>query len=246
MNRTDMRLYFIRHGQSANNALWEKNKNERGRSFDPVLTEIGHAQAECVAQFLRDELALRPNMRDVFAIPEAARPTVVYTSLMTRAVATGIVIARALHVPLVALHEAHEAGGLYLEDETTGEKTGVPGPNRAHFEQNYPELVLPESLGESGWWDRPFEPDEVRHERAERVWQDLLGRHGNTNDVIALVTHGAFYDHLLRVILNAPRENHIWFPLNNCGVSRLELTQHGLALVYHNRFDFLPPQLITL
>lgn len=239
-----MRLYIIRHGQSINNALWAETGAEKGRSFDPVLTEIGRAQAECVAQFLRDDLDKRLPQRGAYN--EAARPTLVYTSLMTRAVSTGSIIARALDVPLVALHEAHEVGGLYLEDETTGEKVGVAGPNRAHFETHFPDLTLPESLGERGWWDeRPFESDAARMERARRVWQDIRTRHGETDDIIALITHGGFYDRLLTVMLDAPHPNQFWFPLNNCAVSRLDRNEGYLALMYHNRFDFMPPELIT-
>jgi 2,3-bisphosphoglycerate-dependent phosphoglycerate mutase len=239
-----MRLYIIRHGQSFNNALWAETGAEKGRSFDPVLTDIGQRQAECAAQFLRDDLAKYLLQRG--AANEAGRPTRVYTSLMTRAVSTGTIIARALDVPLIALHEAHEIGGLYLEDEITGERTGIAGPNRAHFEEHYPHLTLPETVGERGWWDeRANETDEERITRARRVWQDLRARHGETDDIIALITHGGFYDHLLTAMLDTHHPNHFWFPLNNCAISRIEYSKGNLAVMYHNRFDFLPPELIT-
>jgi hypothetical protein len=38
-----MHLFFIRHGQSANNHLWEQTGSNRGRSEDPELTETGPA-----------------------------------------------------------------------------------------------------------------------------------------------------------------------------------------------------------
>ena len=36
-----MRLYFIRHGQSENNALYTATGSDRERVDDPKLTEIG-------------------------------------------------------------------------------------------------------------------------------------------------------------------------------------------------------------
>ena len=111
-----------------------------------------------MAEFLRDELGRRQPLGGLDH--DAVRPTVLYTGLMTRAVETGRVIARALGVPLVALTDAHELAGLYLDDEVSGEKRGMPGPNRAHFQTQYPELELPEQIGEEGWWNRPHEPKE--------------------------------------------------------------------------------------
>src|SRR6187399_1649696 len=115
-----MRLYLIRHGQSVNNLLWTETKSDQGRSHDPELTPIGHAQAQCVAEFLRDDLGKRLPLMGMDN--GDTRPTILYTSLMTRAVETGSVIARALNIPLVALAEAFEAGGLYMEDEETKER----------------------------------------------------------------------------------------------------------------------------
>ena len=43
-----MEFYIIRHAQSANNALLD----QRQRVQDPPLTELGHRQAEIVAQHL--------------------------------------------------------------------------------------------------------------------------------------------------------------------------------------------------
>ncbi len=239
-----MRLYLIRHGQSVNNLLWTETQSDKGRSHDPELTTVGYMQAECVGKFLRHELQTRLPLGGLYN--DAGLPTVLYTSLMTRAVETGRTIARELNVPLVALGEAFEAGGLYLKDELTGERQGMPGPNRAHFELHYPELALPDEVGDGGWYNRPAEAKEERPERARRVWNELLKRHGGTEDIIGLVTHGGFYNHLLAMLLHWENRQDVWFTLNNCAVSRIDLTEHGIAFVYLNRFDFLPPELVTL
>jgi broad specificity phosphatase PhoE len=46
-----MQLYFIRHGQSANNRLWDTTSSDEGRVEDPELTDAGQQQAKLVAQF---------------------------------------------------------------------------------------------------------------------------------------------------------------------------------------------------
>lgn len=229
-----MLLYLIRHGQSVNNQLWAQTQSAKGRSFDPALTAIGYAQAEGAANFLRAEMS-----------DAATRSKLLYTSLMLRAVETAVVIARALDAPLVALPDAHELGGLYLDDETTGEKIGIPGPNRAYFEANYPALRLPPELDERGWWNRPHEAQAARPERAARVWEFLLARHGARDDVLGLVTHGGFYNYLLAHILKMATLENIWFTFDNCALSRVDVAGDQIRLVYQNRFDFLPPSLRT-
>lgn len=239
-----MRLYLIRHGQSVNNLLWTETQSDKGRSHDPELTTAGYLQAQCAARFLRDELSARSPLNGMY--DDAAPPKILYTSLMTRAVETGRVIARALNIPLIALSDAHESGGLFLEDAETGVKRGMAGPNRAHFEKEYPELVLPDNVGEAGWWNRPFEEKVLRPERAARLWNELLTRHGVGADVVGLITHGGLYNYLLAHILQLPNKDNVWFTLNNCALARVDVSEHGIALVYLNRIDFLPPDLITL
>ena len=51
-NGRRMILYYIRHGQSANNALWDSSGSSEGRSDDPPLTPVGEAQAQHVAKWL--------------------------------------------------------------------------------------------------------------------------------------------------------------------------------------------------
>ena len=50
-----MQFYFIRHGQSENNALWERGGPQSERRADPELTELGHKQAQHLAQFLAQQ-----------------------------------------------------------------------------------------------------------------------------------------------------------------------------------------------
>ena len=240
-----MQLYFIRHGQSGNNLLWQRTGSSKGRSEDPELTDVGRQQAEALAQHLRQGSSsavvrgLDAQNLTGFGI------THLYTSLMVRAVATGTIIAQALRLPLVAWEDLHEAGGLYQEDEQTGERIGVSGKNRTFFETYFPGLVLPESLGEAGWWDRPFEEYAERPGRAQRFLRDLLERHGDGEDRVVVVSHAGFYNYLMAIVLGLPEQDGYWFVLNNAAVTRIDFGPEGVALVYLNRVDFLPRALVT-
>jgi 2,3-bisphosphoglycerate-dependent phosphoglycerate mutase len=240
-----MQLYFIRHAQSINNALWDRTGSSKGRTIDPELTDLGHRQALRLAQFLcQTSRGSNGNGRDPqntagFGI------THLYSSLMVRAVATGAAIARSLGLPLQAWTDLHEAGGIYREDDQTGQLVGLPGKDRAYFEANYPEMVLPDWLDDAGWWNRPFEPPEERPLRARRVLAELLERHGGTQDRVAMVSHGELYNHLLTAISNLPQRNGLWFALNNTAITRIDFDEYGVIFVYMNRADFLPVEFIT-
>jgi len=241
-----MQFYFIRHGQSENNHLWERIGSSDGRSEDPELTPVGRQQAALVADFLRQgdphSVADKPlDLQNVAGFDI----THLYCSLMVRAVATGTEIARALGLPLVGLRDAHETGGIYLSDPETGARVGQPGKTRSYFEAHYPNLVLPEEIDDNGWWNRPFEERSERQARADRLVALLLARHKDTDDRVALVGHGGFYNHVLAAILNLPEERDYWFSLNNTGITRIDFGEDCTWVSYMNRVDFLPRELIT-
>jgi 2,3-bisphosphoglycerate-dependent phosphoglycerate mutase len=240
-----MQLYFIRHGQSENNLLWQRTGSSAGRSQDPELTEVGRQQTEILARFLSQtgsDVATQhfdPQNVAGFGI------THLYSSLMVRAVATGTAIARALDLPLVAWEQVHEAGGIYHKDVQTGERIGQPGYNRAYFETHYPHLVLSRSLDQRGWWDRPYEEPEQRRERAQCFLFELLDRHGASEDRVAVVSHGGFFNYFVRVLFKLPPENEHWFIMNNAAITRIDFHPDRVEVVYVNRVDFLPSELVT-
>ena len=240
-----MQLYFVRHGQSANNALWETHGTGAERSSDPELTEVGYRQAEHVGRFLAQPL---DEARIVGRDPQNLAGfgiTHVYCSLMVRAVETGTAIARRLGLSLQAWHDLHEVGGIYLDGEQPGERNGQPGYNRAYLEQRFPHLGLPGTVSEMGWWNRPFESVENRIPRAQRFVNELFARHGGTDDRVVVVSHGDFYNLMLTVLLALPESEQRWFSLNNTAVSRFIIKGDNVAITYMNRVDFLPRELIT-
>ena len=118
-----MRLYFIRHGQSENNALYENTGSDLGRVDDPRLTSVGIRQAEATARYVSSSV-------DPVDRNRSGRNfgfTHLYCSPMYRAIATGKYIAEALNLPLVVLKDWHETGGIFLEDKQMGTFIHRPG-----------------------------------------------------------------------------------------------------------------------
>ena len=237
-----MQLYLIRHAQSFNNALPAAEAAQR--HFDPPLTDLGRQQAERLAEYLAET---QPEAPAPAGDPQNRRGyglTHLYASLMTRAVSTGSLVAQRLGLPLHGWPDWHEEGGLYLDDEHGGQ-VGQPGPARADFARDFPGLVLPEDLPEGGWWNRPYEAEDGRPERAKRVLDKLLAEHGGTDHKVAVITHGGFYNHFLGAIAGLRPPYPLVYLTNNTSISRLSLEPNRRLVVYHNRCDHLPPEMIT-
>ncbi|PKN91415.1 MAG: hypothetical protein CVU44_20085 [Chloroflexi bacterium HGW-Chloroflexi-6] len=246
-----MKLFFIRHGQSQNNAGWGDDTYQP--SSDPALTGNGIEQARLLAEFLKNNQEFQPtpgwdaHNRYGFGL------THLYCSLMERAAHTAAPIARAIKLPFAVWPEIHETGGIFGREDKIN-LIGLPGKPRSYFANHFPELVLPESLDESGWWNRPFETDEERQPRADRFLADLLERHGDREGQpehrVAIVSHGGFFMHLMCAMLKLPwrqaaNDLRSWFLLSNCSISRFDISQGELTICYLNRTDHLPAHLVT-
>jgi len=247
-----MQLYFIRHGQSINNA--NAGNNDYKENPDPYLTGVGKQQAQVLAVYLKERQALtkvdRWNNQNQYGFGL----TRIYASLMERAADTAAQTARALgNVPFEAWPEIHEEGGIYAREAAENHQP-LSGKPRSFFEQNFPEMKLPDSLGESGWWNRPLEEEADRQPRADKVLAELLEKHGDKEgqpeERIAFVSHGGFFVRFMCAALNLPwrQASHglrSWFLLNNCSISRFDFRGDSLTVHYLNRTDHLPSHLLT-
>lgn len=246
-----MQLYFIRHGQSANNALYDRNGPRGERVSDPELTELGHAQAQRLAEFLAQTVTRREIGGDSATLDDAQNVdgiylTHLYCSPMIRCIETASYVARALDLPLVVWEQIHEVGGIFLEDQETGEQVGLPGNDRDYLQARYPDLILPEGWGIDGWWNRPFEEREQRIPRAQRFHRELVRRHGDTEDRVAVVSHAGFFNYWIRVALDWPYRpgTGIGFSKNNAALTRVDMDTRTIVM-YVNRTDYLPGELVS-
>ena len=226
-----------------------------GRLADPLLTDLGHRQAQVLANYLARPVAPVAGVEGDRNIVAHNRNgymfTHLYCSLMVRAVQTGSYIAEALDLPLAAWECIHERGGIYLRNPETEVREGLPGPNRAFFEAEYPHLKLPDNLGAAGWWNRPYEETSLALERARHFLQTLIARHGNSQDQVAIVSHGGFYQSIMSILLDAglntqlEASQFVWFKFNNGAITRITFMDDHVEVSYQNRIDFMPSDILT-
>jgi len=239
-----VQFYFIRHAQSINNHLFASGRTSDIRSHDPTLTDLGQRQAQCLADCLAEANPNLPTDRGDSQNRAGFGLTHLYCSLMRRAVATGAVVAERLGLPLQGWLDWHEEGGLYLDGDK-GERILEVGTGIADFAREYPSLTWPAGVDEKGWWNRPYEEPAARPVRARRVLAELVKRHGDTDDNVAVISHGGFYNHLIGALYDVQPPYHLNHLLNNTGITRIAFSIEGKYVVYANRCDHLPTEIIT-
>lgn len=235
-----MKLFYIRHGQSTNNLLWALKGEEESRVEDPLLTDVGKEQARKLAAFVRDQIIGKECKFNGY-IPRIT----IYCSLMIRAVETGLQISQALELPLFAYPDVHEIGGIYLADETTGEKVGLAGKSKSYFLKNYPTLFLSSNMSDAGWWGKLSEKRSDAYNRALRVKKVLFDLHPDEDEIVILVSHAGFYNAFLKASLDLGMDYPLWFELNNAAISLMKSKQGILEICYLNRFEHIPHQMRT-
>ena len=232
-----MELFIIRHGQSGNNALEDVTK----RSKDPLLTEIGEQQAECVGPYLGAGQHL-----DV-AEKQNGRPFLdrLYCSPMIRTLQTARPIGRALGLAPEVWVDIHEQGGVFLDHGDERGVVGYPGQTRSQIQEQFPEYELPEEVGEEGWWDKGCEEIQGCHGRA--IWVAAALQERIAEDTrIGLVSHGGFIDSLLKALSHQLPGNGLHYAHHNTAITRVDFSPEGRTVIrYMNRVDHLSEELVT-
>jgi len=221
-----VRFVVIRHGQSANNLIYQQTGGTVGRHHDPELTDLGRLQAARLAAAVADGV-----------LPWSI--THVHTSLMTRAVQTAAPLVDALELPLLGNLDAYETGGPFIEDDQ-GVRTPHPGARADALLAASRRLKLPHGIGHDGWYTRPYEgEDESRTARAEALIASLRTQHDD-EAVVALFTHGAFFQYLFRALLGIERMTG-WVIKHNTAISLFadELRTDGTT-VTAQAIDWMP------
>lgn len=240
-----MKLFFIRHGQSTNNEIYAREGNQFDRHADPGMTELGVEQAQALAEFVSRAHVIKPDDHPDQDAVLGFGFTHLYSSLMVRAVHTAVILGNKLGLQPAAWPETHERGGVYLADPDSGDPVGLPGHSREFFRTHYPDLMLPEDLGQDGWWGRPYENRDQSRQRAQLVIEQLIERHGQSKDRVALISHGGFFQEFMAAALGIPSLGDHWLMLHNTGVARLDYAEGEFVVQYINRLDWLPPELVS-
>jgi len=241
-----MQIYLIRHAQSNNNELYDRTGKNEGRNEDPELSAIGIIQAKFLSEYLVTNFneILGTNNNDPHNRSGFIFDTFL-TSPMIRAVETGWQCTRLLGVKLRLCVDLHEGGGIFLENSNK-ELIGQPGKPKSYFVNKYPGILLDEMMTEAGWWNQPFEPQEIRKSRAKRVW-DMIFKEFNDSSRIVMFSHFGFFNYFLSALLNYESTEMVKFNMNNVGISRIDVNADRTLkeIVYINKVDFLPTELIT-
>ena len=246
------RLYLIRHAQSQNNEIWDgRGDAQPGRVPDPEITAIGHRQSQALAAHLAHPTAeprqhpFRDDIDQQFGL------TQVCCSLMTRSILTAQYIAETCDIGLQALADVFEKHGIY-EVDADGIMQGLPGPDRDYFAERFPALALPGDINESGWWNRPVEDEAAFLQRMREVVAAMRQRLQDSDDNVALVAHGDFIDQfmneLMGVVRHQPNYDNHWvanWTFHNTSISRVDFVDGAHNVVYLNRIDHLPNELVT-
>jgi 2,3-bisphosphoglycerate-dependent phosphoglycerate mutase len=101
------------------------------------------------------------------------------------------------------------------------------------------------SLNEHGWWNRPAETAEQWWQRAKDFLAELSKRHGHSENRVGLVTHGGFYHEVLSALAGGSKQTGVWFTMHNTGITRIDFHSDHASLIYHNRLEHLPPELVS-
>lgn len=246
-----MELYLIRHGQSTNNAIRE---DDELRVSDPELTEIGQRQAKHLATYFAE--AMNPDEYRGFSAdaPERESPlpykfTHLYCSAMRRALQTMQPIATALNIKPEILVDAHEIGGIFLEKD--GVATGYGGMTRAEIMRDFPNVVIPDLVTDTGWYkaEQGIEDYSMAMGRAIKLAYEMYkrGKKEETRDEsVAIVAHAGFISFFMKAVMNALPNFNYFLTYHNTSLTRVTyLPDFPPRIVYMNRVAHLPPELVT-
>lgn len=246
-----MKLYLVRHAQSANNLRWNGSDHVEGRSPDPEITDIGHQQAELLAKHLAHPQA-EPRQHPFSSVRHTGYGlTHLYCSLMTRSILTAQYIANECEIEQRAMPDIFEKNGVY-EYDTHGEMIGLPGPGLSYFTERFPLLNLPETVDEMGWWNRPAENHDEFIDRVRMVVTEIKHQQLDADTNIAMVAHSDFIDQFVNELMGVTRHDHNYasdwvanWAFHNTSISRFDFIDGAHNVVYLNRIDHLPPELVT-
>ena len=247
-----MQLYIIRHAQSYNNAL----ENFNDRICDPHLTELGHKQAAAVADYL--VAGVHPEQKFGGDAEATGVRTVqgfgitrLYCSAMHRALQTAGYISRTLNLNPEVWLDIHESGGIYLDYNDERGVVGYPGKTRNEILGEFPNVTLPETVTENGWWDVNAGQEDwfTCQGRAIRVAHRLhqwAAAPDRSEDRVAMVSHAGFIDALIKALINQLPGSQVVYHHFNTAITRVDfISDNRLDIRYINRIPHLPQELVS-
>ena len=203
-----MRIKFIRHAESANNYAWYQHRDDTDRVCDPPITEMGQQQVAALRGFLAGN-------KEDYAF------TRMFISPFLRTLQTAAAFDDLYpDIPKTVWTWVHEGGACFTVQEDPHDTIGEPGMSRSEIEALYPQFGVSEEITEAGWNFHPkVESYSYRYYRANYVIETLIKEYGETDEMIAIVSHGGFHNHLINAIMKVTKQCNLWIELENTGIS---------------------------
>ena len=221
-----MEFYLIRHGQSVNNASSDTLEP------DPALTNLGREQANHVGKALQEKKIRR-----------------LYCSPMLRTLQTAEIIGRVLELSPHVYVGLHEWDGIW-EASVGRYGATLPGLTRTQMREICPNVVLPDDVTDKGWLFSEWRNVELMLKRAYRdagvFIQQAEAIHGESDERVAVVSHGGFLATMICAFLDLPpNDDPDHFAHRNGAVSKIRKTPEGTQLRYLHRISHLPREMLT-
>ncbi len=251
-----MKLFLIRHGESANNRLddtvTDYDDYMSKRCADPPLTELGERQAEAVAHHVATAQIPEHHRHDLELGSVGYGITKLYCSGMLRAMQTTQPIARALGLQPTVWVDIHEHGGMF-EGNPRSEAgvTNYAGMTRTAMQDRFPGYILPAEITEAGWWHGGYEAMSGCNRRAAETAETLrtwakADLEEARNEHVALVVHGTFMDAVIKALTGQLPNEKIYYSHYNTAITRVDFLRDELAVLrYVNRSRHLSGELLT-
>lgn len=252
-----MHLLWIRHAQSVNNA--GENDATYQHQPDAPLTDLGHQQAQRLADTLRAAMTSEVQQAQLAANPDLPlyRVDRIFCSPMQRALQTAKPVAAALDLSLEVLPDVYEYGGAYqriTDDNGVTKRIGKTGMTRTQIEALVPGVVLPDAVTDNGWWSpqQGFESNDHYFERGRRFAAFLRQQASGEwqGQWVAVVSHADFTNYLLKLLLVGELRDHphnisFIYPYNT-SVTRVDFSASGYPVLrFMGRVDHLPTDMVT-
>ena len=204
---------------------------------------MGKAQMRHVSIFIENILNDDKESQVSSSLKNYKKKIFLYCSLLERSIQSGEIVANILDLPLYANLDVHENGGMFDYYEETDERVGRSGPTKSEIIRNHPNLVLPSTMKEGSWWDKPYEGQQDSIKRAHKAIKNLLNTHPGEDEIVIWIGHEDFYNTFLKVLLEIQRKD-IWCKLNNGAVTLIEFLPKNLIIHFENYYGFLPFELV--
>jgi 2,3-bisphosphoglycerate-dependent phosphoglycerate mutase len=224
-----MKITFIRHAESHNNYLNFLYRNDIDYDLDPPLSELGRRQAAALAEFLESH-------RQEFNFDR------IFISPFLRTLQTADAFSHLYpDFPKTVWMWIHEGGGCFeIESDEPRVTVGNPGMKRSEINAQFPQFSVSEEITEKGWYFLPeVEPYSHEYYRAFYVVDHLVHAYGETDEHIALVSHGNFFNHLVSAIFQGTLKRDRWFTINNTALAQFRYTADASYLPGWWRIEFL-------